>query len=52
VCLALLAAAAFGRVRWRIPYELWRRSHAVLAAAIVAALLVLGAVLFALARST
>lgn len=35
LCLALLAAAAFGRRRWRIPYEFWRRSHAVLAAAIL-----------------
>jgi predicted ferric reductase len=32
-CLALLAAAAFGRRRWRIPYEAWRRSHTALAAA-------------------
>jgi predicted ferric reductase len=34
-CLALLAAASFGRRRWRIPYESWRRSHAALAAATV-----------------
>jgi predicted ferric reductase len=33
LCLGLLAAAAFGRRRWRIPYEAWRRSHALLAAA-------------------
>ncbi len=35
LCLVLLSVAAFGRRRWRIPYELWRRTHAILAAAIL-----------------
>jgi predicted ferric reductase len=35
LCLLALAAAAFGRRRWGIPYEAWRRSHAALAAAIL-----------------
>ena len=35
LCLLALAAAAFGRKRWRVPYEVWRRSHAVLATAIL-----------------